>query len=111
MKGIDFFPHGRVPVIFDAVVCPPMQILADFSPLVSQGLMVEKQEPFFRFIPSILIDSGIQMIRPSLPALFADPISHQRSDVGPLERPMPPDEVGQPRVFLAGPGFFSKGDF
>lgn len=65
--------HWRIPMILYWVVCPPLQIFCYLGPSVAQKLMREEQHPFFMLSPLFLLDVRIEMIMPSLPALFANP--------------------------------------
>lgn len=66
------FLHRRVPVIFNGVIGPAPQIFGHFRPFVTHDPMTEKEYPFLRVSPFLLIDIWIQVIVPSFPTLFAD---------------------------------------
>lgn len=65
--------HARVPMVFDGVISATFQNIGNISPLVGLISIQKIKNPFFLGGPlSVSLDHGIQMIVPSLPALFTD---------------------------------------
>lgn len=64
--------HRTVPVILDAIICSSFQHLRYLSPLVAKLFVLQIQDPLFLATPVVLLDLWIQMVVPSLSALFPD---------------------------------------
>lgn len=57
-------------MIFDRVIRATFQKFANFGPPVPYCLVAQEQNPFFLFGPTLLANLRVEMIMPSLPALF-----------------------------------------
>ena len=65
------FLHGRVPMVLYGVVGTTIQQLGYFGPFVSQLYMTFNNDTILVFRPHLgLVDPGVEMIVPSLSALF-----------------------------------------
>ena len=51
--------HARIPMVFDAIVSPSFENLGDFSPLVSEHLVLEIKNPFLFGRPRFFLNLGI----------------------------------------------------
>lgn len=60
-------------MILDGIVSPTREVLGDLSPSVSQTFMGQEEHPLLLVLPIVLADVWIEMIVPSLSALFSDP--------------------------------------
>ena len=60
-------------MILDGVVGPAVQVLGYLGPSVSQESVGQEEHPFLVIAPVFLLDVGVEVVVPSLPALFADP--------------------------------------
>lgn len=95
-------------MVFDRVVGPPGQHLRHLRPLVSVGSVRQKQDPFFMRHPLHLQDARVEVIMPSLAALFPQPALHELGDEGPALRPILFNKLPDEIVLLLSPGFFLK---
>jgi len=57
-------------VVLDGVVRAAFEYLSDLGPFVVDDAVHQEKDPFFLFIPVYFFDARIQMIVPSLTALF-----------------------------------------
>ena len=58
--------------------------------------------------PPVLFDVGVQMIKPSFPALLANSSGEVLGDFAPIFRTVHSDQLYNDFVFLFGPGSLSK---
>ena len=59
-------------MVFDRVVGATFENLGDFSPLVVDDSVHEEEDPLFFFIPVNFLNSGVEVIVPTLSALLAN---------------------------------------
>ena len=98
-----FLLHARVPMILNCVVSPPLQNFRDFCPLVAVVSVHQVQYPLFLLAPPDLLDLGIQVVVPPLPALLADSPRQMLRDQSPLLRPVLVHQVQHHLVFVFSP--------
>lgn len=99
-----FLFHGRVPVVFDAVVGPALEHLRDLGPLVAELSVLQIENPLFVFAPRNFLDFRVQVVVPALSALLADAAGQVLCDLRPLLRPVFLDEQQNELVFFGRPG-------
>jgi len=58
-------PESRVKVVLNAVVCPTVELLGNFRPLVTVLIVAAEQDRFFFARPCLLLNVRIQLIVPS----------------------------------------------
>jgi hypothetical protein len=75
-------------MIFDGVVSTPRKHFCHLGPLVSVCAMCQKQSPFLMIGPIDFEDTRIEVIMPTLTALFSKPARNVFSDHGPSLRAM-----------------------
>jgi len=71
-------------VILDGVVCAPWKELGDVRPLVAILLVSFQDDVILMLSPRRLADLWVQMIVPSLTAIFPNPPCQQSCALGPL---------------------------
>ena len=71
VEGIGPFLHRGVPVVFDVIVSPSLEILSDFRSAIAPSFVEQKKQPFFFEWPCVFLDIGMQVVKPALSALFA----------------------------------------
>ena len=68
----DFLFHRGVPMILDRIIGTTFKNLCYISPFVALSLVRDEKNQFFLKAPGILLNLWVQMIVPSLSALFTD---------------------------------------
>lgn len=105
LEGDELALHVAVPVVFNIVVCPALEVLADNGPLVAVYSVEEVEYPLLGDGPLGLDDVGVEVVVPPLPALFAYSPLEVVGYVGPLPGSELGDEGDQELVVLLSPGF------
>ena len=59
-------------MVFDGVISSTLELLGKVSPLVAHIFVKEEEDPFFVVAPLLLVNIWVEVVVPSLPALFAD---------------------------------------
>lgn len=81
-------------MVLDSIVGSTFEELGDVGPLVCLVAVLEVKDPFFfarpRYVP---FDVWVQVVVPSLPALFADSSGKMTSNRSPLLRTINIDKV------------------
>ena len=90
-------------MILDCVVGAPLQDFGDLGPLILKLPVHHEQYPLLLFAPAALLDLGIKMIVPPLPALLPNPHRQILRDHGPLLRANLLDKLNENDVFLWTP--------
>ena len=75
-------------MIFYRIVCTSWQHFRHLCPFISMSRVCQKQNPFFVGHPLNFKNAWVEMIMPSLPALFAEPALDEFSDERPSLRPI-----------------------
>ena len=71
-------------MILDCVICPTVKYFCNLSPFVFYLAMHHEENPFFFFAPAYLLYFWVQMVVPSLSALFSNPGWKVLGDHGPF---------------------------
>ena len=61
----------RVPVVLDGVVATAKQHVGDLSPAVLNRLMKDVEDPVLLYGPVRFFEKGVELVVPTLTALFA----------------------------------------
>jgi hypothetical protein len=80
--------HGRIPMILNRVISPPVQHLSNLSPLVADSPMIQIQNPLLLLAPCDFLNLRIQVIMPPFSALLADSSRQMLCDLRPFLRAM-----------------------
>lgn len=72
LDDADFLAHGGVPVVLDRILGAALENLGDLCPLVAVILLENVENEVFLEAPLGLFDLWVEVVVPSLPALFAD---------------------------------------
>jgi len=73
-------------VVLNGVVGSSLQELGDLRPFVSALSVHQEEDPLLLLAPRNLLNLRIQVVVPSLSALFADPTWQMLSNYGPFLR-------------------------
>ena len=90
-------------MIFDRVICASGEEFGDLGPFIAMFLLVGDDDLVFFFGPGAEFEVWIQMVVPSLAALFAYPTLQIAGDQAP-GRPVFFYQPDHDLVFFAGPG-------
>ena len=71
-------------MILDGIIGTTFKDLGYVSPFIALALVRDKQNQFFLKAPSILLYLWVQMIVPSLSALFTNPSRKMFCNIGPF---------------------------
>ena len=105
LKAVMHF-QSRIETVFNCVVCSSRHIFCNKAPFFA--VLQEEVHELFVFIesPFLLGDIWVQMIVPSLSALFADPSWQNRCNEIPASGSMFDDHFPEKFIFILGPGAF-----
>ena len=90
-------------MVFDRVVSATFENLGDFSPLVVDNSVHEEQNPLLFFIPVDFLNSGVEVIVPTLSALLANTAIQMLGNQRPLLGPVCHHQLQNTPVLLGGP--------
>jgi len=94
-------------MILDGVVSASFKNFSDFCPFVLQFTVKHEQDPLFLLGPIASFDLGVEVVVPSLAALFADPVWQVLADEGPLLGADSLHQLDEHDVFLGRPRCFT----
>lgn len=96
-------------MILNGIVGSSSQSLGYLSPSVPKHLVLQKQHHFFVVAPLSLFDCRVQVVVPSLSALFSNSTWELLSNVSPLLRSVLLNKFQHEIIFLFSPGSFNQG--
>ena len=93
-------------MVLDGVVRAAFEHLGDLRPLIIDDAVHEEQNPLLFFVPVNFLDSGVQVIVPSLATLLADAAIEVLTDQSPFLRSISDDQLEDAPVFFSSPCSF-----
>ena len=93
-------------MILDRVVGAALEHLSNFGPLVVDDAVHQEENPLLLLVPVHLLDAWVQMVVPSLAALFAHAAVQMLGDERPLLGPIGHDKLEDTPVFFGCPSTF-----
>jgi hypothetical protein len=84
---LHFSLQSGIETIFNVIIRSSWEVFGDLGPFISKFLVRLNNGSIFLLGPLILLDVGVQMIVPPLPALLAYPARKCLGDVAPIFSP------------------------
>ena len=96
-----------VPVVLDRVVATTKEHVGDLGPAILNGLMENVEDPVFLNGPVGFFEKRVELVMPTLTALFTGSLLHLESHLFPLEGSDLSDHIEKFQVLFVVPGAFA----
>ena len=96
--------QSGVPVVLDGVIRSSIQTVHELCPLVGLLSLQDEEDPLLSVAPALSLEGWVELVVPSLSALFSSSVIEELSDGVPLLRSMDLHKFNQLLVLLCVPG-------
>ena len=95
-------------MVLNRVIGPTRKQLRDLGPSISKGFVSLKNLPVLLFPPRLLVNVGVEVVVPALPALLPNSARQMPCNQTPLLRTVLSDELDDLQVLFGGPRTFHQ---